>query len=172
MAFMIYSIDKAIDSKYIIVKSVKEQAKPGTLVHIMDARETSDGIVVDYRVTKTKQDYVIKFDTVKQFCEWCMPSVFLARYYDKLSHKEIMKYVKTENRSFLTFHLPIIIACLALVWGVALLFGFGIFGFTLDMSMAIMTASILSAVSILMTFLFDKISEKHLHECLFVKVTS
>ena len=83
-----------------------------------------------------------------------------------------MKYVKTENRSFLTFHLPIIIACLVLVWGVALLFGFGVFGFTLDMSMAIMAASILSAVSILMTFLFDKISEKHLHECLFVKVTS
>ena len=163
MAFMIYSIDKAVDSKYIVVKSLKGQAKTGSLVHIMDARETSDGITINYRITKTKQDYIVKFDTIKQFCEWCMPSVFLARYYDKLTHREIIRYIKTENRSFATFHLPIILVCLAIIWAASL--------FLLEGIMGIIVGSALSVVSIVAVFLFDHISEKLMHERLFRKVT-
>ena len=116
MAFMLYSIDEAIDCKYIVEKTMKGQAKIGTLIHVMDARETSDGVTVYYRVTRTKQDYMIKFDTIKQFCKWCMPSTFLAKYYDRLSYSEVVKYIKVENRSFLTFQLPVILFALIVVW--------------------------------------------------------
>ena len=39
MAFMLYSIDEAIDCKYVVTKALKGQAKIGTLIHVMDARE-------------------------------------------------------------------------------------------------------------------------------------
>ena len=120
MAFMLFSIEDAVDSKYIVTKSMRQQAKKGTLIHVMDAGETSDGITVKYRVTKTKQDFTAHFDTIKQFCSWCMPSSFLAKYYDKLSTRDILTYIRVENRSFLTFHLPLILICLAIVWAVAM----------------------------------------------------
>ena len=164
MGFLIYSIDKTIDSKYIVVKSIKEQARVGALVHIMDARETSDGITVKYRVTQTKQDYVIKFDTIKQFCEWVMPSVFLARYYDNLSHREIISYIHAENRSFLTFHLPIILICLVIIWVCALFLITGVAGIAVGAS--------LSVTAVAGVFLFDKISVKLMHERLYDKVTN
>ncbi len=116
MAFSLYSIDEAVDHKYIVIKSVKKQVKKGTLIHVMDAEETSDGVMIKYRVTKTNQDFTVTFDTIKQFCSWCMPSAFLAKYYDKLSYREVMKYIQAENRNFLAFHLPIILVCLAIVW--------------------------------------------------------
>ena len=44
MAFMLYSIDEAVDCKYIITKAISGQAKPGTLIHVMDTKENSDGV--------------------------------------------------------------------------------------------------------------------------------
>lgn len=164
MGFLIYSIDKTIDSKYIVVKAIKGQAKVGALVHIMDARETSDGITIKYRVTQSKQDYVIKFDTIKQFCEWVMPSVFLARYYDNLSHREIIGYIHAENRSFFKFHLPIMLVCLAIVWACAL--------FLIQGTMGIIVGASLSVTVIAGVFLFDKLSVKLMHERLYDKVTN
>ena len=78
MAFMLYSIDEAVDCKYIITKAMSGQAKPGTLIHVMDTKENSDGVTVFYRITKTGQNFVAKFETIKDFCKWCTPDSFIA----------------------------------------------------------------------------------------------
>ena len=117
---MLYSIDDAIDCKYIVNKSLNKQARAGSLIHIMDTMETSDGITVDYRVTKTGQNFVIRFPTVKEFCKWCRPDSFLARHYDSFSKKEIMNYLKIKDRNFVNFCLPIIAVALVIIWVVAL----------------------------------------------------
>ena len=167
MAFMLYSIDEAVDCKYIVNKSMKGQAKIGTLIHIMDARESSDGITVYYRITKTKQDYMVKFDNIKQFCKWCMPSTFLAKYYDKLSHREIIKYIKVENRSFLNFHLPAIIVLLALVWaGVGALIYTGL----LDTMLSLICGGVLSVIIIALIFIINHFSKESMIERLYKKV--
>ena len=118
---MLYSIDDAIDCKYIVTKTLNKQAKAGSLIHVMDTMETSDGITVDYRVTKTGQNFVIRFPTVKEFCKWCRPDSFLARHYDSFSKKEIMNYLKIKDRSFTTFCLPIIAVALVVIWLICLL---------------------------------------------------
>ena len=171
MAFMLYSIDEAVDCKYIVIKSMREQVKKGTLIHIMDARESSDGITVYYRVTKTKQDYMVKFDTVKQFCNWCMPSTFLAKYYDKLSSREILRYIKVENRSFMTFHLPVIITCLLLLWAAV---GVLIFldPLNIDMMLLLIAGGVLSVLLIVAVFIINHFSKEHMTERLYKKVSS
>ncbi|SDB17279.1 hypothetical protein SAMN02910317_00901 [Ruminococcaceae bacterium FB2012] len=120
MAFMLYSIDEAIDRKYVVTKPLSGQAKSGTLIHVMDTHETSDGITVDYRVTKTGQNYVVKFPTVKEFCKWCRPDTFIARHYDSLSKKEIRQYLKITSRTFTSFCLPLIVVALAIIWVLAM----------------------------------------------------
>lgn len=120
MAFMLYSIDEAIDRKYVVTKLLSGQAKTGTLIHVMDTHETSDGITVDYRVTKTGQNYVAKFPTVKDFCKWCRPDTFIARHYDSLSKKEIRQYLKITSRTFTSFCLPLILVALAVIWVLAI----------------------------------------------------
>lgn len=169
MAFMLYSIDEAVDHKYIVTKTMKAQAKKGVLVHVMDARETSSGITVNYRVTKTKQDFTIKFDTIKQFCKWCMPSTFLARYYDRLSTREIMRYIKIENRSFLTFHLPVILVCLAVVWIAALL---AILMNIVELVPGLIIGGALSVVSIVAVFVISHFTKEHMVERLYEKVST
>lgn len=121
MAFMMYSVDEAIDSKFIVTKSISSQAKQGTLIHIMDSVQTDEGISVDYRVTGTNQDFTIKFDNLKQFCKWIQPDSFIARHYECLSSKDIIYYMKVNSRSFLSFCLPLILVALAVIWSVALL---------------------------------------------------
>ena len=128
MAFMLYSIDEAIDRKYVVTKQISgqsKQAKIGDLVHIMDTHETSDGITVDYRVSATGQNFVIKFPTVKEFCKWCRPDTFIARHYESLSKKEIRQYLSITSRSFTSFCLPIILVAVAIIWilGVAVIKG-------------------------------------------------
>ena len=119
MAFMLYSIDEAIDCKYVVTKTMSGQAKAGTLIHVMDTKERSDGgVQVDYRVTGTGQNFVIKFDSVKAFCKWARPDTFIARHYDSFTKKEIQHYLKVQDRSFVTFCLPLIILA-AVVWVIA-----------------------------------------------------
>lgn len=174
MSFMLYSITSAIDSKYVVVKPMKGQVPVGSLIHVMDAKETSDGITIQYRPNKTTQNNVAKFDTVKQFCEWCMPSVFIARYYDKLSHRDIMGYIKAENRSFLKYHLPAILTCLVLIWAVILVLMSGVLStfinITVDPTVFIIIGCVLSVLSVAMVFIMDKVSFKHIHERLYDKV--
>ena len=119
MAFMLYSIDEAIDHKYVVTKPMNSQAKPGTLIHIMDAHKTSDGITVDYRASEGRS-YVAKFPTEKEFCKWCRPDTFIARHYGSLSKKDIRQYLKITSRTFTSFCLPLIIVALAVIWGVCI----------------------------------------------------
>ena len=118
MTYMLNSIDEAVDRKFLVTKSLSNQVKAGTLVHIMGTKEIDDGIVVDYRVTDTGQDFSIRFQGVKEFCQWARPDTFIARYYESFSQKEILHYIKVNNRSFVNFCLPIILA--ALVVGIIL----------------------------------------------------
>ena len=153
MAFMLYSIDEAIDCKYVVMKTMSGQAKAGTLVHIMDTNENSNGIVVDYRVTRTGQNFVIKFDTVKDFCKWARPDTFLARHYDSFSKKEVMQYLKVKDRTFVSFCLPLIAIALVIVWILAL----AVIGETAGVILGV----VLSIVAVLgVLFLFKTTKEK------------
>jgi len=167
MAFMLFSIEDAVDSKYIVTKSLRQQAKMGTLIHVMDASETSDGVTVKYRVTKTKQDFTIKFETIKQFCSWCMPSTFLAKYYDKLSHRDIISYIKAENRSFVSFYLPIILVSLLVVWLVALFIVKDMAG----VMIGVILGAVLSVLVIGGVFLISHLSKNAMIERLYKKVS-
>ena len=148
MAFMMENIDEAVDRKYIITKHVNKQAKPGTMIHVMAAFESPDGITVNYRVTETKQNFTVRFDTLKQFCKWCRPDTFIARHYESLNAKDIMYYMKVSGRSFVTFCLPLILCALVVIWGGVLLL--------LDSPMAIIVGAILSALTILLISLHYK----------------
>ena len=137
MAFMLYSIDEAIDGKYVVTKSLTNQAKAGTLIHVMDARENSDGIQVDYRVTRTGQNFVIKFETIKQFCKWARPDKFIARHYENLTKKEIRQYLRVTERTFVSFCLPILVVLLAIIWTVSLAVIKGTLGIVLGVVLSI-----------------------------------
>lgn len=148
MAFMMYSADEAIDSKFIITKSISNQAKPGTLIHIMDSSQTSDGISVDYRVTGTNQDYTVKFDNLKQFCKWMQPDSFIARHYECLTSKDILYYLKVNGRSFATFWLPLILIVWVAIWVLSLLI--------LPTNISFIIAAVLSLGALVGVFFVDK----------------
>ncbi|MBO6141618.1 MAG: hypothetical protein J6O40_07465 [Ruminococcus sp.] len=152
MAFMLYNIDEAVDHKYVVMKTMSGQAKAGTLVHIMDTTEKSDGILVDYRNTKTGQNFIARFNTVKDFCKWARPDTFLARHYENFSKKEIMQYLKVSERTFASFCLPIIAVALVIIWVLALLVIGGAAGAVLGV--------VLSIVAVLGTLLFFKMSKE------------
>ena len=168
MAFSLYSIDEAVDHKYIVVKSIKEQVKKGTLVHIMDAIESSDGITVKYSVTKTNQDLTVRFNTIKQFCNWCMPSSFLAKYYNKLSYRDVIKYIQAENRSFPVFHLPIILISLAIIWSLSMLMVYMKF---IELPFGLIIGGALSVICIVCVFVLTHVSKTHMIEQLYEKVS-
>ena len=119
MTYLLNNIDEAVDRKFLVCKNISNQARAGTMVHIMGSDDSS-GINVKYRVTDTGQDYNIQFDTLKDFCKWAAPDTFIARYYENFSNKEILHYIKVTNRSFASFCLPIIAAALVVVWVLAL----------------------------------------------------
>ncbi|MCH5192935.1 MAG: hypothetical protein J1F11_03170 [Oscillospiraceae bacterium] len=116
MAFMLYSVDDAIDNKFIITKSISHQAKPGTLIHVMDATHDTRGISLDYRVTGTDQDYTVTFHSLKQLCKWIQPDSFIARHYESLDSKDVIHYMKVNSHSFVSFCLPLILVFLAVIW--------------------------------------------------------
>lgn len=148
MAFMLYSADDAIDSKFIVTKSISNQAKPGTLIHVMDTSETSEGISVDYRVTGTNQDFTIKFNNLKQFCKWIQPDSFIARHYECLTNKEVVHYMKVNGRSFASFCLPLILIAWIIIWAVSLLL--------LPDVVNLIVAAVLSLAAVGGVFFFDK----------------
>lgn len=121
MTYMLNSIDEAVDRKFLVVKSLSNQVKSGSLVHIMGTKEIDDGVVVDYRVTDTGQDFTIKFSSVKDFCSWARPDTFIARYYNSFSQKEIQHYIQVNNRSFTNFCLPIILVAAIIFFVIGLL---------------------------------------------------
>lgn len=117
MAYSLNNIDEAVDGKYLVVKNRTGQAKVGTMVHVMSAKQSSDGrIDMGYRVTGTGQNYTARFDSIKDFCNWARPDTFIARYYECFDANEISRYIKINNRTALTFCLPIIAIALVIIW--------------------------------------------------------
>ena len=127
MTYLLNNIDEAVDRKFLVSKNIPNQARAGTMVHIMGS-DDSAGISVKYRVTDTGQDYNIQFETLKDFCKWAAPDTFIARYYENFSNKEILHYIKVTNRSFTSFCLPIIAVALVIVWVLAMVVLKGIAG--------------------------------------------
>lgn len=164
MAFALFSIDEAIDQKFIITKSLTNQAKAGTLVHIMDAGESSDGITVDYRVTTTGQNFSVKFDSLKQFCKWAVNDTFIARYYEFLSTKDIQYYLKVSNRTVTSFCVPIIAVALVVIWILALAVIKGTVGTVLGI--------ILSVVAVAGVFIFYKTQKSNIMVKFYGKVSN
>ncbi|MBR4554053.1 MAG: DUF4229 domain-containing protein [Ruminococcus sp.] len=162
MAFMLYSIDEALDRKYVVTKTVPGQAKSGTVIHIMDTNERSDGITVDYRVTKTGQNFVAKFDTLKQFCKWCKPDTFIIRHHENLTKKEIRQYLKITDRTFTSFCLPILIVLLAIIWVIGIA--------AIGAPAGIIVAAILSVVAFLGVMYFFKSQKEKIKLKLYGKV--
>lgn len=122
MAYILNSFDDAVDGKFLIVKSMTNQADVGTMVHIMGTNKGSGGsAVVNYRVTTTGQDYEVTFSSIKDFMAWARPDSFIARNYESFTKDEIRNYIKINNRTFASYCMPIIIALLVVVWIISIL---------------------------------------------------
>ncbi|MGN1105573.1 MAG: hypothetical protein ACI4RH_02905 [Huintestinicola sp.] len=122
MANMLNNINELVDTKYLITRSISNQAEAGTLVHIMAARKAADGFSLDYRVTQTGQNYKIEFRSMNDFVKWARSDQFISRNYDAFTKDEIMHYIKVTGRTFASFCCPLIIAALIIVWVAALVF--------------------------------------------------
>lgn len=121
MAYSLTNVNDMVDGKFLVVKSVSNQAEQGTMVHIMAARNNRDGsFSLDYRVTSTGQNYKIAFKKLKDFFHWARPDTFIARNYDSFTKDEIQKYVKINNRTFSSYCIPLILVALIIVWGLSL----------------------------------------------------
>lgn len=114
MRLLLNNIEDAVDQKYLVTKSLKNQAEAGTVIHIMGATTESDGVTVKYRVTKTGQDYSCKFADIKQFAKWASSDNFVARYQDNLTPSDIRQYIKVCNTSFTASGGIVIIAGIAI----------------------------------------------------------
>ncbi|MDE6834342.1 MAG: hypothetical protein K2J39_08900 [Ruminococcus sp.] len=101
MKLLLNNIEDAVDQKYLVTKTLKNQAEAGTVIHIMGAQTANDGVTINYRVTKTGQDYSCKFADIKQFSKWASSDNFLARYQDNLTPYDIKQYIKVCDTSFM-----------------------------------------------------------------------
>ncbi len=126
------NIDEAIDRKFLVTKSVRNQAEAGTVIHVLDAeKDPKGGVNVLYRVARFNekfhdyQDYTAKFESLAEFCKWAQPDSFIARNYEMLTIGDIQHYIKVKKRSFTSFCLPLIIIAAALIWAL-LIFGLGL----------------------------------------------
>ncbi len=165
MALYIYSIDEAVDRKYVVAKSMSGQAAAGTLVHIMDCGEKGDGsISVSYRVTETGQNFDVDFPNLKAFCKWARPDNFIARHYENLSQKDILYYIRVTGRTFTSFYLPILIAVIALVWIISLVAVKGIIG--------VVVGVVLTAAAVAGIVFFYKYQKKQVSMNIYSKVGS
>lgn len=164
MANVLNSIEEAVDGKYLVVKDRRNQAKKGTLVHIMSVKENGGRYTVGYRVTDTKQDFTDYFDSVKEFSDWVKPDTFIARYYECFDMSEILKYIKINQRTFLTFCLPIIGIALLVIWILfaAIIKGVG----------AIIAAVVLSILAIGGVIFFYKHSKTQIKMDLYKKISA
>ena len=131
MAFMLYDIEEAVDRKYVVTKSLPNQAKMGSVVHIMGTEPGGSGTNVKYRVSRTNQDFTASFADVKEFCKWIRPDDFVARYYEKLTEDDIGRYLKATGKTFATFDLPIIIVALVIIWVLSIFVIKGVVGIVL-----------------------------------------
>ncbi len=117
MAQYLLSFDEAIDRKFIVTKNLNGQAKPGTMIHVLDCVPKGNGAhTVWYRVNETGQDFSHGFNSIKDFCSWARTDKILIRHYESLSRRDVMQYLKITNGGFTKLYLPVIIVLLILVW--------------------------------------------------------
>ena len=116
------NIDEAVDRKFLVTKAMRGQAEVGTIIHVMDAEQQGQAVIVYYRVTRYNekfhdyQDYTAKFENLSAFCKWCQPDNFIARNYECFSIRDIQHYIKVKNRNFTSFCLPIILIAAIIIW--------------------------------------------------------
>ena len=155
------NIDEAIDRKFLVTKSVKGQAEAGTIIHVMDAENASNSVVVNYRVTRYNekfhdyQDYTANFENLAQFCKWAQPDNFIARNYESFSIKDIQHYIKIKNRTFTSFCLPIILVAAIVIFALALVLLKGVLGIVIGLVLTLVVS-----VGVLYVFRDQKKKEK------------
>ena len=164
------NIDEAIDRKFLVTKAMKGQADIGTIIHVMDAEQQGQAVIVYYRVTRYNekfhdyQDYTAKFENLAAFCKWAQPDNFIARNYECFSIRDIQHYIKIKNRNFASFCLPIILVAAIIIWVVALFVVKGIVG--------IVMGSVLTLVVIVGAFSLLKMQKKKEKMRLYRKVSA
>ena len=164
------NIDEAIDRKFLVTKAMKGQADIGTIIHVMDAEQQGQAVIVYYRVTRYNekfhdyQDYTAKFENLAAFCKWAQPDNFIARNYECFSIRDIQHYIKIKNRNFASFCLPIILVAAIIIWAVALFVVKGIVG--------IIMGSVLTLVVIILAFSLLKMQKKKEKMRLYRKVSA
>ena len=164
------NIDEAIDRKFLVTKAMKGQADIGTIIHVMDAEQQGQAVIVYYRVTRYNekfhdyQDYTAKFENLAAFCKWAQPDNFIARNYECFSIRDIQHYIKIKNRNFASFCLPIILIAAIIIWVVALFVVKGIVG--------IVMGSVLTLVVIVGAFSLLKMQKKKEKMRLYRKVSA
>ena len=164
------NIDEAIDRKFLVTKAMKGQADIGTIIHVMDAEQQGQAVIVYYRVTRYNekfhyyQDYTAKFENLAAFCKWAQPDNFIARNYECFSIRDIQHYIKIKNRNFASFCLPIILVAAIIIWVVALFVVKGVVG--------IVMGSVLTLVVIVGAFSLLKMQKKKEKMRLYRKVSA
>ncbi len=165
MAYMLTDINEAVDGKFLVTKNMTSQAKVGTMIHIMSAKESPDGsVLLGYRVTGTGQNFTVRFDSIKAFCAWARPDTFIARYYECFDSDEISKYIKINNRTVVTFCVPLIVIALVLIW---ILFGAIIKG-----TAGVVLGIVFSLVAVGVVFFLYKQSKNKIKMDLYKKVSA
>ncbi|WP_024861296.1 hypothetical protein [Ruminococcus flavefaciens] len=164
------NIDEAIDRKFLVTKAMKGQADIGTIIHVMDAEQQGQAVIVYYRVTRYNekfhdyQDYTAKFENLAAFCKWAQPDNFIARNYECFSIRDIQHYIKIKNRNFASFCLPIILVAAIIIWIVALFVVKGVVG--------IVMGAVLTLVVIVGAFSLLKMQKKKEKMRLYRKVSA
>ena len=162
---MLTDINEAVDSKYLVCKSMLGQAKVGTMIHVMSAKESSDGsVTIGYRITLTGQNFTARFNSIKEFCAWAKTDTFIARYYECFDSNEINKYIKINNRTVVTFCVPLIAIALVIVW---ILFGAIIKG-----TAGVVLGIVFSFIAVGVVFFLYKQSKNKIKMDLYKKVSA
>lgn len=167
------NIDEAIDRKFLVTKAMKGQADIGTIIHVMDAEQQGQAVIVYYRVTRYNekfhdyQDYTAKFENLAAFCKWAQPDNFIARNYECFSIRDIQHYIKVKNRSFASFCLPIILVAAIIIWvALALLM------FKTNLIVGVVIGAVLTLLVIVLAFSLLKMQKKKEKMRLYRKVSA
>lgn len=167
------NIDEAIDRKFLVTKAMKGQADIGTIIHVMDAEQQGQAVIVYYRVTRYNekfhdyQDYTAKFENLAAFCKWAQPDNFIARNYECFSIRDIQHYIKIKNRNFASFCLPIILVAAIIIWvALALLM------FKTNLVVGVVIGAVLTLVVIILAFSLLKMQKKKEKMRLYRKVSA
>lgn len=164
------NIDEAIDRKFLVTKAMRGQADIGTIIHVMDAEQQGQAVIVYYRVTRYNekfhdyQDYTAKFENLAAFCKWAQPDNFIARNYECFSIRDIQHYIKVKNRNFTSFCLPIILVAAIIIWVVAL--------FVVKGAVGIIIGAVLTLLVIIGAFSLLKMQKKKEKMRLYRKVSA